>query len=170
MLSLDSADWAKMSHAYGSAGDIPRLLRLLQELPDDKGEREPWFMLWSSLAHQGDVYPASFAAVPHIVSALQSSSLNAPTVYFHFPAWVEICRRKAEIEVPGHLAGAYKEALNVLRTLAADILSQEHPDEGTMRCAMAAIAASYGSWVLGEIQLELSPDVAAECLEWLSER
>jgi hypothetical protein len=170
MLSLASADWAKMKHAYGSAEDIPSLLRMLVQLPDDGGEDEPWFMLWSSLAHQGDVYPASFAAVPYVVSAFQSDPHGAPSVYLHFPAWVEICRLKAGIAVPAHLDEAYREALNALRKLAADVLGQDQIDEGKMRCALAAIAASHGNWELGEIQLELSPDVTAECLEWLIQR
>ena len=170
MLSLDSDDWDEMEHAYGSAGDIPALLRMLADLPNDEGESEPWFMLWSSLAHQGGVYPASFAAVPHVVSALKSNPKLAPSVYLHFPAWVEICRLKAEVQVPVQLAGAYNEVLNTLRGLAVDVLGEEQLDEGKMRCALAAVAATHGEWELGEIQLELSPDVAVECLEWLAER
>jgi hypothetical protein len=77
MLDLHSARWHDLEHAYGSAGDIPDLLRQLPTAavrsPD--GEREPWFTLWSALCHQGDVYPASFAAFPHIIAAAQ---LDAP--------------------------------------------------------------------------------------------
>jgi hypothetical protein len=58
MLSLDSPRWADLTHAYGVASDIPELLRQLHSLPDSSGESEPWFNLWSALAHQGDVYPA----------------------------------------------------------------------------------------------------------------
>lgn len=170
MLSLECADWDELEHAYGNAGDIPALLRMLEHLPDDQGESEPWFILWSSLVHQGDVYPASFAAVPHVVSALKSNPKSAPSVYFHFPAWVEICRLKAEVKVPLKLAGDYKEALNLLRALSLNVLGDEKIDETKMRCALAAVAASHGKWELGEIQLELSPDVAVECLEWLTER
>jgi hypothetical protein len=32
MLSLDSAEWAGLKHAYGSAADIPDLLRQLEPL------------------------------------------------------------------------------------------------------------------------------------------
>ena len=102
MLSLDSPRWSSLHHAYGSAVDIPELLRQLRELPASEGESEPWFPIWSALAHQGDVYSASFAAVPHVVHALGASPANADGVYFH-PAWVEICRRKKGVEVPEDL-------------------------------------------------------------------
>jgi hypothetical protein len=73
-LSLDDTlRWSNLQHAYGSASDVPGLLRRLEVLPASSGTDEPWFSLWSSLAHQGDVYSASFAAVPHVVRALSTA-------------------------------------------------------------------------------------------------
>jgi hypothetical protein len=77
MLSLDSPHWRELQHAYGSAADIPPLLRALESLPPSAGREEPWFTLWSALAHQGDVYSASFAAVPHVIRALSIASARA---------------------------------------------------------------------------------------------
>lgn len=67
MLNLDSPKWSELDHAYGKASDIPDLLRQLETIPNPDDNSEPWLSLWSSLAHQGDIYSASFAAVPHIV-------------------------------------------------------------------------------------------------------
>jgi len=67
MLSLESPRWSELTHAYGCASDIPALLRQLMAVSDANADEEPWFTLWSALAHQGDVYSASFAAVPHVV-------------------------------------------------------------------------------------------------------
>ncbi|MEV8623468.1 hypothetical protein [Streptomyces sp. NPDC051079] len=53
-------DWPHLSHAYGSAEDIPALLARIASEP----EPELWNDLWSALCHQGSVYPASFAALP----------------------------------------------------------------------------------------------------------
>lgn len=111
MLSLDSAEWSKLSHAYGAASDIPELLRQLESLPSSEGRDQPWFSLWSSLAHQGDVYSASFAAVPHVVAYLSAAPTKAGYSFFQFPAWVEICCAKHGIEVPTELAPAYWEAI-----------------------------------------------------------
>ena len=56
MLSLESAEWENLRHAYGPATDIPDLLQQLEAFPSDNGRSEPWSSIWSALAHQGDVY------------------------------------------------------------------------------------------------------------------
>lgn len=169
VLSLDSRRWAELTHAYGTAGDIPRLLRQLSELPSSENNAEPWFTLWSALAHQGDVYPASFAAVPHVVQALASAPSRADHSYFQFPAWVEICRAKNQVEVPEDLRSAYFESLARLPALTA-AASTRPWDPGFLACALAAVAAARGQPVVAEAVLELTPDVAREFLEWVSER
>jgi len=82
MLELSSPRWGELRDAYGSAAKIPELLRQLSALPRDDGSSEPWFTLWSALAHQGDVYSASFAAVPHVVAAIAGSPERMTDVYF----------------------------------------------------------------------------------------
>ena len=54
------ADWSKLTHAYGTAEDIPGLLSQL----DPDGSSQVWNDLWSRLCHQGSVYSASHAALP----------------------------------------------------------------------------------------------------------
>jgi hypothetical protein len=169
MLSLDSRRWAELKHAYGTAWDIPTLLRQLSELPSSANNAEPWFTLWSALAHQGDVYSASFAAVPHVVHALASAPSRADHSYFQFPAWVEICRAKNQVEVPEDLQSAYFESLAQLPVLAA-AASNRSWEPGFLACALAAVAAAKGQPTVAEAVLELTPDVAREFLEWISDR
>lgn len=57
-----TTDWARLSHAYGSAEDIPGLLDRIEAAPS----AELWNGLWSALCHQGSVYSASFAALPRL--------------------------------------------------------------------------------------------------------
>jgi hypothetical protein len=52
MLSLDSPLWSELRHAYGTAGDIPVLLRALDSVPSSANDAGPWFSLWSALAGQ----------------------------------------------------------------------------------------------------------------------
>jgi hypothetical protein len=117
MLSLDSPDWSELSHAYGNASDIPELLRQLQHLPSSVNDQEPWFSIWSSLAHQGDVYSASFAAVPYVVASLATAPTKADFSFFQFPAWVEVCRKKRGVPIPAKLAVAYHELWQSYRRL-----------------------------------------------------
>jgi hypothetical protein len=169
MLSLNSPRWTELRHAYGSASDIPRLLRQLDTFPISEGTTEPWFSLWSALAHQGDVYSASFAAVPHVIEALSTDPLKASFDYFHFPAWVEICRYRKNIAVPEDLNTAYSIALARLPKLVC--AASERPwDEDFLLCALAAMAVSKGAPKIAEAVLELTPDTITEFRNWLDTR
>jgi len=169
MLSLDSPRWTELQHAYGIASDTPNLLRQLEALPESSGESEPWFSLWSSLAHQGDVYPASFAAVPHVVRVLSAAPTTASATYFQFPAWVEICRQKHGTPIPEDLEAAYFAALAALPGLVS-AASARPWDAGFLACALASIAAAKGDGKVAEAALELSPEGAGAFLQWLSEQ
>jgi hypothetical protein len=167
MLSLESPRWKELKHAYGVASDTPTLLRQLGTLPDASGQSEPWFTLWSSLAHQGDVFSASFAAVPHVIHALSGNPLAASATYFHFPAWVEICRQRLGMAVPEELQGPYFNALSQLPALAA-AASARPWDSEMLSCVLAAVAVAKGDSHVAEAVLELSPESAASYLQWLS--
>ena len=66
ILSLKDDTWQSLRNAYGNAGDTPKLLEEAKTAPSGGSEAEPWFSLWSSLCHQGDIYSASIAALPHL--------------------------------------------------------------------------------------------------------
>ena len=168
-LSLDSTRWSELEHAYGDAADIPELLRLLSTVPSGEGEEEPWFSLWSSLAHQNDVYTASFAAVPHVVRALASSPLTADANYFQFPAIVETWRQELDMTVPDDLHAAYATALAALPSLVAQASAREW-DADFLACTLSAIAAAKGYGKVAAAVLELTPEVAEEFKDWLDER
>ena len=169
MLSLDSTKWSELLHAYGAASDIPDLLRQLETLPPSEGENEPWDSIWSSLAHQGDVYSASFAAVPHVIRVLASSPSRADFSYFLFPAWVEVCRQKKSVPIPEELEADYFSALRQLPSLVASAADREW-DEGFLLCALSSIAAAKGYGMVAEAIQELNSGVAKEFLEWFFSR
>ena len=169
MLSLESPEWSNLEDAYGEASDIPGLLRQLEGFPSDRGQDEPWFSLWSALAHQGDVYSASFAAVPHVVRVLALAPERASGSFFQFPAWVEICRRRKNVPVPDALSAAYAEAIERLPHLVCAVAAQPW-DKNFLHCVLAAMAISKGSLELAEAVLELSPDDLKDFREWQNSR
>ena len=169
MISLDSPKWSELSHAYGDASDIPNLLRRLENMPSAEGEKEPWFSIWSSLAHQGDVYSASFAAVPHIVRILSQDPTKADYSFFEFPAWVEICRQKKAVAIPKELEADYFLALKNLPHLVASTAEREW-DKNFLVSALSAIAVSKGYGSVANVIMELTPDIANEFLEWFYSR
>ncbi|MEU6377106.1 HEAT repeat domain-containing protein [Streptomyces sp. NPDC046909] len=62
---MDEVDWASMRHAYGSAADVPGLLRGLASA--DTAEREIALDgMYSAVHHQGDVYDSTLACVPFL--------------------------------------------------------------------------------------------------------
>ena len=63
---LDDVPWAELEHAYGSAADVPDLLRKLVD-PDPKTRRETLRKLCSNVFHQGTRYPATSYVIPFLI-------------------------------------------------------------------------------------------------------
>jgi len=162
MLPLDDPRWASLSHCYGSAADIPGLL---QQLANDTGPRkggyesEPWFSLWSSLCHQGDVFEASYAAVPHIVDIASKASAPLDCSFFQMPSAIEIARINGKgPPVRTDLAAAYIDALTRLIECIAKHLNDDW-DKSTLLCAVSALAVVKGHHRIAEAILNLDNDL-----------
>jgi hypothetical protein len=77
---LETIDWAALRHAYGSAHNVPALLRQLATMPpagpyiagDEESEltadtrADEWEAIYGFLCHQGTIYSASAAVVPFL--------------------------------------------------------------------------------------------------------
>lgn len=168
-LPLDSPRWPQLSHAYGQASDIPSLIHALEASPSPEHANEPWHSIWSALAHQGDVYSASFAAVPHVVRILAMDPLAADPTYFQFPAIVEAWRQNKHVTVPADLEDDYSAALSRLPSLIAQAATR-HWDQDFLACALAALAAAKGYGNVAEAVIEMNPEVADEFMEWFFSR
>ncbi len=168
-LALDTPRWSELRHAYGDAGDIPALLRQLDSTHGDVVDDDPWFTLWSALAHQGDVYSASFAAVPHVIDAISRRGAEVTANFFQLPAWIEICRVRNDTQIPEDLAGPYFAALDRLPHLAAEAAVATW-DRSLLSSVLAAVAASKGDTEMAEGILEIGEDGPAAYLEWRNSR
>jgi hypothetical protein len=155
LLALDDPLWAELQHAYGSAGDIPGLLS--QILGGTAAEEQVWFKLWSALAHQGDVYQASFAAVPHIVEAIAAAPERTTFNHFGFVSWVEICRVRHGLVVDPRLQTAYEASLDRIPELATRVPSESR-DSDLARSALSAIAVAWSLHDLGEAIQDLDSE------------
>lgn len=146
------------------------MLAQLRHFPVESSyQAEPWFALWSALYHQDDIYPASFAAVPHIVQALASAPQRASLSYFLLPASIEVARASGKAQPSPELAGPYGEALRQIPALAA---ASSRQDWGRALCtaALAAIAAATGNHQSAELLLAVDESEISEVLEWLQSR
>ena len=167
MLPLDSPEWSALRHAYGLASDIPPLLRSVAAdvASSDAADGTPWFDLWSALCHQGDVYPASFAAIPHVVEALASHPSRASYQFFLLPATVEVARHRRNTPIPKHLEAGYFASFRRLSLLSAQALSRQW-DNMLCRSVLAALAVAKGHIGTAELLLEVEQEDVGEVLRW----
>lgn len=114
MLDLSSSRWAELTQAYGSAANLPALLDAA--LRDDRPGNDPdsvWFELWSALCHQGDVYVASYAALPHLVRIAETRLPEYGTDSLLLAGSIELSRLDGRgPALPVDLETDYKRALH----------------------------------------------------------
>ncbi len=146
LIALDDPRWAELQHAYGAADDIPELLANLSIPKGERSEDDPiedtWEELWSSLCHQGDVYSASFAAVPHIVDVLLQQPELLMFDFVGLPVKIEVERRDAGISIPESVEPQYSEALQNLACFAASVILDKH-DKSMSSALLTALALAH---------------------------
>jgi|SRR6185369_991830 len=116
------AQWKDLGHAYGSASDIPELLlRAETDLRGGHEQDSTWFSLWSALCHQGDIYSASYAAVPHLVRLAQLAAYRGNYEPLWLAAHIELAHREGHgPALPASMATSYQRSLET-----ALLISQE---------------------------------------------
>ena len=73
---LDSIRWAELEHAYGSAEDVPGLLRELLDRDPAVRSKTIW-TLYGNVFHQGTRYPATAYVVPFLIELCESPETPA---------------------------------------------------------------------------------------------
>ncbi|VEP11572.1 conserved hypothetical protein [Hyella patelloides LEGE 07179] len=73
--SLDAVPWEDLEHAYGSASDVPDLLRRLLD-PNSKERSRVLDELYGNVFHQGTRYPATPYVVPFLIEMCASPSVS----------------------------------------------------------------------------------------------
>jgi hypothetical protein len=73
---LDTIPWATFHHAYGTAEDVPDLIRALAS-PDPETRDETLETLFGNIWHQGTVYEASAYAVPFLIDLVADPTIQA---------------------------------------------------------------------------------------------
>ncbi len=164
MLPLDDARWAELTHAYGQATDIPDLLRQLATSPGPTSDYrvEPWFTLWSSLCHQGDVYTASYAAVPHLVHLALETRGPIAFGFFLLPAAIGVALANGSgPAVPPILEVAYRQGIASLMDCVS-AHSRDEWDESMVLSVAAAQAIAKGHVRTAQALMNLDDDWIAK--------
>lgn len=110
LAGLDDVDWAELEHAYGTAEDVPDLLRALASESADERDGA-LHQLYGNIFHQGSRYEASAHAVPFLAALAADPRVRerAGIVYLlgaiaigydesHLPGGVDIAEWRAGVE------------------------------------------------------------------------
>jgi hypothetical protein len=145
VLALDDPRWAELSHAYGPATDTPTLLRRVAREPADK---DAWSELFGSICHQGSAYPASYAAVPHIVEIAAQASPKDRVEALALAAGIAMAPEEAP---PLELAAEFHAAIARIPPLAEESLATRvsDSDAGYLLVAMASgHGCARAAWII----------------------
>jgi hypothetical protein len=168
MLALDDPRWTTLTHAYGPAGDTPRLLEQLAQTmgePKRGPQAEPWSTLWSSLCHQSDVFTASYAAVPHLIQMAVTARQPIDFDFFLLPACIDVARNQDKgPSIPLFLRQSYVDGIAML-TEAVCVHRTEDWSQDMVISAAAAIAVGKGHHRLAEALMNLDDDLIRKLVD-----
>jgi len=131
LVSLDSPRWKQLRDAYGSAELTPDLIKRVADESDPSlspdparlNVNSPWDEVWSSLCHQGTIYPATYAALPHLVSIAGNGNLWTKVQTLTFAG--DVCSQENSVgEVPEDLAKSFEDALKVIKQMSLPIIRE----------------------------------------------
>jgi len=98
--ALDDVPWTALTHAYGSAEDVPRLIRSVA-FGDRRARKAAWGALYGNLWHQGTVYEASSRAVPFFLEIAAKG--NVPDLHEVIVYLAHLARGSSYLDVHQHL-------------------------------------------------------------------
>jgi hypothetical protein len=150
LAGLDAVPWRDLTHAYGSAEDVPELIRALQTAPPDaSGEDSPLWHLFGNIWHQGTVYEATAYAVPFLVElAAEPSTPNRTGILHLLSAIAQGCSYSAvhgnllnKLDFEAEKAQELAWAHNAHEAVAAAIqqFSEMTNEPGDLRIAAAHV-------------------------------
>jgi hypothetical protein len=140
-LSLESPRWAELGQAYGTAEDVPQLLVALSCIGREDHRAEVWFALWRTLYRPGEVYSASYAAVPHLLEIASGFGLRERAEALHLITRIEATRRSPQSQsIPNDLVEAYATAVDSLPDVVAAMAHEPWPADVAQICAAALLA------------------------------
>lgn len=163
MIPLLSERWASLEDAYGSATELSRCLA---KGPTEILASSDPCQLWSKLYHQGEIFSASYAAVPYLLDAQFAAAQ---------PSWsvIALCAAIHVAHLEGHgplvAADVWQPYNNAVLLIPAKLSRFIVPglDDVPCRAILAASAAACGNVALARVLLDITPELAQRFIdEW----
>jgi hypothetical protein len=183
MLSLDSPRWKELRHAYGSAEDVPALLRALavdttprfsDHPAKARNDPTPWDEVYSSLCHQYSAYSATYAAFPHIVEIAEQGAIPLRLETLLLAGTIRIHNDPENI--PSDLVTEFETAMAKVRRWSLSVVRQadlDYPSTlpcllqafGGLRCPKSVYVHPLDRFYQGEWEVEV--DYCPGCREYI---
>jgi len=93
--SARNVPWQLLSHAYGSAIDVPQILIDLESDDEDIRDDAIYGGLWSAVFHQYTLYSATPYTIPFVIKILRKPNVLAVDQLLHFIRCCAECGDKA---------------------------------------------------------------------------
>jgi len=161
MLALDDPRWDTLSSCYGGWPVADLLERLLTEsfpLPHVEHRPTLWDQLFSELYHQGTLYPATIAAMPHLVRIVARVEPRQRTEWLSLIADIEAMRTVGNVYDPQEqltpdLVNAYEETFLEVTVLAQETIAAGGWRESVRSESSLAALLSLSAFASGERRL-----------------
>lgn len=142
-------DWAKLHHALGPATDVPEKLAELtrRTTPNTGPDDALWEWLLSALVHQGEVFPATFAATPEIIRACESKGDDVKIDLLWFIGLAEHGRQKTHADLSPSLRAGHEAAVENAKSEAAELVRRTSAP-GKLRQLFETLSALHGQTYL----------------------
>lgn len=148
---LDDIPWASLTHAYGSAADVPDQIRALTSKSTEEREQALWD-LCGNVFHQGSRYEATPFVVPFLYELLANNSTPAKRDIIYF--LVHLALGYEEYYLPDGIdeqaltnelneadGGVAAKCYHAVRAGASQLLELlEYEDDSVRRAAVYALA------------------------------
>lgn len=178
---VDGVPWDRLHHAYGTAGDVPDLLRALRS-SDEETRHQAHYRLRGNIYHQGTRWEASSHAVPFLVALAADPGTPERALVVQLVRLVGLGDVRDE-DLPFRAAHAFRAADDATDAQVARMVAALYHDEGDLEeipddvqiavdarwrrdCYQAAVehVATYRRW-LADDDAEVGAH-AAELLAW----
>jgi hypothetical protein len=147
VIELDSNRWSDLEHAYGTASDVPAMLRRIST-----GDGDAVNELFGSVCHQGSIYSASYAVVAHLIIA--AKAVTDPNLRAEILILVGSIRAsrddRSKVQPAPDIQRSYREALPEALELAIATLNADLEPYTAVHLLQAA-AALKGYGTLGRV-------------------
>lgn len=149
MLDLDSPRWLELESCSGRSRVVPDLLHRIRVRPTD----EDWAEVWEQISHQWTLYPAAYAAVPHLVSLLVEQKQLRQRESLEDLARIAFPLERVS-ECPQDLRHDFDASLEEAGVVAIDLARSSEAPRGDHISLLCSAAALAGRTTLGRLSLD----------------